>query len=61
MTQEEWQAVIDTNLTGVFNVCKLAAEKISDGGRIINFSSISPSRVSLANPTTPRPRLELPV
>jgi 3-oxoacyl-[acyl-carrier protein] reductase len=41
MTHEEWQAVIDTNLTGVFNVCKQAAEKISDGGRIVNLSSIA--------------------
>ncbi len=41
MTHEEWQAVIDTNLTGVFNVCKLAAENISDSGRIVNLSSIS--------------------
>jgi 3-oxoacyl-[acyl-carrier protein] reductase len=41
MTPEEWQAVIDTNLTGVFNVCKLAAEKLSDGGRIVSLSSIA--------------------
>ena len=41
MTCQEWNEVIDTNLTGVFNVCKEAAEKITDGGRIVNFSSIS--------------------
>lgn len=41
MTAAEWQDVIDTNLTGVFNVCKLAAEQLSDGGRIVNLSSIS--------------------
>ncbi len=41
MSPQEWQAVIDTNLTGVFNVCRAAGEKISDGGRIINLSSIS--------------------
>ncbi|MBN2456914.1 MAG: SDR family oxidoreductase [Sedimentisphaerales bacterium] len=41
MTCQEWNDVIDTNLTGVFNVCKEAAEKLSDGGRIVNFSSIS--------------------
>jgi 3-oxoacyl-[acyl-carrier protein] reductase len=40
MSQEEWQNVIDTNLTGVFNVCKLAAERLADGGRIVNLSSI---------------------
>lgn len=41
MTVEEWNAVIGTNLTGVFHVCKQAAEKIADGGRIVNVSSIS--------------------
>jgi 3-oxoacyl-[acyl-carrier protein] reductase len=41
MAHEEWKAVIDTNLTGVFNVCKTAAEKLSDGGRVVNFSSIA--------------------
>jgi 3-oxoacyl-[acyl-carrier protein] reductase len=41
MAVEEWKAVIDTNLTGVFNVCKQAAEKIADGGRIVSVSSIS--------------------
>lgn len=41
MTQEQWQQVIDTNLTGVFNVCKAAAEVLADSGRIVNVSSIS--------------------
>jgi 3-oxoacyl-[acyl-carrier protein] reductase len=41
MTTEEWQSVIDTNLTGPFNVCRAVAEKISEGGRIVNFASIS--------------------
>jgi 3-oxoacyl-[acyl-carrier protein] reductase len=41
MTHEEWQDVIDTNLTGVFNVCKSAAEHVADGGRIVNVSSIA--------------------
>ncbi|MCK5155435.1 MAG: SDR family oxidoreductase [Spirochaetales bacterium] len=41
MSSEEWQQVIDTNLTGVFNVCRSAVEKISDDGRIVNLSSIS--------------------
>jgi 3-oxoacyl-[acyl-carrier protein] reductase len=40
MTQEEWQNVIDVNLTGVFNVSKAAAEILNDNGRIINISSI---------------------
>lgn len=41
MTQDEWQAVIDTNLTGVFNVCRAAIGSISDGGRIVNLASIA--------------------
>jgi len=41
MTRDEWQVVIDTNLTGVFNVCQQVAERIADDGRIVNFSSIS--------------------
>ena len=41
MTPDDWQAVIDTNLTGVYNVCKCVAEKLSDGGRIINIGSVS--------------------
>ena len=41
MTDNEWQDVIDTNLTGVFHVCRAAAERMSDGGRIVNMASIS--------------------
>ncbi len=41
MDEKTWQDVIDTNLTGVYDVCQHAANKLSDGGRIINFSSIS--------------------
>jgi 3-oxoacyl-[acyl-carrier protein] reductase len=41
MSQEEWQSVIDTNLTGTFNVCREAAKRLADGGRIVNLSSLS--------------------
>lgn len=41
MSEQEWQAVIDTNLTGVFHGCKAAVEKLRDGGRIINLASVS--------------------
>ena len=41
MSEEEWQSVIDTNLTGVFHVCKVAADALNDGGRIVNFASIA--------------------
>ncbi len=41
MSQQELQDVIDTNLTGVFNSCKAAVDKISDGGSIVNVASLS--------------------
>lgn len=41
MTELDWERVIETNLTGVFNVCRCAVEKISDNGRFVNLSSIS--------------------
>jgi 3-oxoacyl-[acyl-carrier protein] reductase len=41
MEDAEWEAVIQTNLTGVFNVCKEAADRLADGGRIVNMASIS--------------------
>lgn len=41
MSQLEWQDVIDTNLTGVFNSCKAAVERLADGGAIINVASLS--------------------
>lgn len=41
MTQEEWQAVININLTGVFNSTKAALPLIiQNQGKIINISSI---------------------
>jgi 3-oxoacyl-[acyl-carrier protein] reductase len=41
MSQGDWQDVIDTNLTGVFNACQAAAEKLRDGGAIVNVASLS--------------------
>ena len=44
MTLEQWQAVIDVNLTGVFLCGREAAErmvKLGNGGVIINIASIS--------------------
>ena len=37
----DWQDVIDTNLTGVFRMCKSAQESMRNGGRIVNMASIS--------------------
>ncbi len=41
ITEAEWQDVIDTNLSGVFHGCKAAADRLNDGGRIVNLASIS--------------------
>lgn len=41
MSAEMWQSVIDTNLTGVFNVCKSSAEALKEGGRVISLASIA--------------------
>ncbi len=41
LTTEMWQDVIDTNLTGAFNVCKAVGDLISDGGRIVSLSSVA--------------------
>ncbi|MFK7766779.1 MAG: 3-oxoacyl-ACP reductase FabG [Mariniblastus sp.] len=41
MSDTEWSDVIDTNLTGVFNVCKAAIGSLSEGGTIVNVASLS--------------------
>src|SRR5262245_987579 len=41
MTLDEWHAVIQTNLDGVFYCAKHAAELLPSGGRIVNVSSIA--------------------
>jgi 3-oxoacyl-[acyl-carrier protein] reductase len=41
MSREDWQAVIQTNLDGVFYCSKLGAEILRDGGRIVNVASIA--------------------
>jgi 3-oxoacyl-[acyl-carrier protein] reductase len=43
MTPAQWSEVIDTNLTGVFNVCHAAIPHMRRGGRgfIINISSLA--------------------
>jgi 3-oxoacyl-[acyl-carrier protein] reductase len=43
MSTEEWQAVIDVNLTGVFHCCKHGLEVLRDGGAIVNMGSLSAS------------------
>jgi 3-oxoacyl-[acyl-carrier protein] reductase len=41
MTLEEWQAVIDVNLSGVFHCCKYGLEIMRDGGSIVCIGSLA--------------------
>ncbi|MDW7739908.1 MAG: 3-oxoacyl-[acyl-carrier-protein] reductase [Bacillota bacterium] len=44
MKDEDWQEVIETNLTGVFNCCRAVVKpmlKQKSGGRIINVASVA--------------------
>ncbi len=41
MSLEEWQAVMDVNLTGVFHCCKFGLEVMRDGGAIVSLGSIA--------------------
>jgi 3-oxoacyl-[acyl-carrier protein] reductase len=41
LTLTDWQAVLQTNLDGVFFCSKLGAEILRDGGRIVNVASIA--------------------
>ena len=41
MSLEEWHAVIETNLDGVFHCCKYGTEILRDGGRIVNIASVA--------------------
>ena len=41
MTPHEWDSVLRVNLTGAFNCIKHAAERLSDGGRIVSISSVN--------------------
>jgi 3-oxoacyl-[acyl-carrier protein] reductase len=41
MTLEEWKAVIDVNLSGVFHACKFGLEIFRDGGAIVNLGSLA--------------------
>ena len=37
---DDWQTVLDTNLTGALNVCKLASEHLGEGGAIVNIGAV---------------------
>jgi 3-oxoacyl-[acyl-carrier protein] reductase len=41
MSLDEWKAVLDVDLSGVFHCCKFALEIMRDGGAIVNMGSIA--------------------
>jgi 3-oxoacyl-[acyl-carrier protein] reductase len=41
LSLDDWKAVIDVNLDGVFHCCKFGVEVLRDGGRIVNIASIA--------------------
>lgn len=41
MTLDDWNAVLTTNLTGVFHCLKFGSEILRDGGRVINIASVA--------------------
>lgn len=41
MSPEEWNAVLDVNLSGVFHCCQHALGVMRDGGAIVSFGSIA--------------------
>ena len=41
MTLDEWQSVLDVNLSGVFHCCKFGLEILRDGGSIVCVGSLA--------------------
>ncbi|HAL72105.1 MAG TPA: dehydrogenase [Verrucomicrobiales bacterium] len=41
MSHEEWESVMDVNLTGVFHCCKYALEIMRENGAIVSMGSIA--------------------
>lgn len=41
MSLDEWNAVLDVNLSGVFHCCKFGLEVMRDGGAIVSMGSIA--------------------
>ncbi len=52
MTDEEWDNVININLTGIFKTCRGFARQMLDAGRgsIINIGSMSGQIVNVPQP-----------
>ena len=49
VNDEFWNKMIDTNLKGTFWGCKVGAENLSEGGSIVNVSSLAGKRGSANN------------
>jgi 3-oxoacyl-[acyl-carrier protein] reductase len=41
LTDDDWDMVLETNLSAVFRVCRTALPFLREGGRIVNLASIS--------------------
>ena len=41
MSADEWQSVVDVNLSGVFHCCKFGLEVMRDGGAVVSLGSIA--------------------
>jgi 3-oxoacyl-[acyl-carrier protein] reductase len=41
MTVDDWNAVLQTNLSGVFHCCKYGVEILRDGGRVVSIASVA--------------------
>ena len=41
LSPDDWQTVLDVNLTGVFHCCKFGLEVMRDGGAIVSMGSIA--------------------
>ena len=46
---DEWDATIRLNLSAIFHCTRVAAEKMEDGGRVLNISSIAAEDVVLGS------------
>ncbi|MDX1580373.1 MAG: SDR family oxidoreductase [Alphaproteobacteria bacterium] len=45
LPREEWDNTIALNLTAVWNCTRMAAKRMSEGGRVVNVSSIAAAKV----------------
>jgi 3-oxoacyl-[acyl-carrier protein] reductase len=44
MSESQWLRTLEVNLTGVFQTLKVAARRVSDGGRIVLVGSTAGQR-----------------